>query len=76
MSGGCQMRSVRGAPVGARPMPERIPREVLTRRVERLLARVGAAPEGVVERKKSLLFGIDVRGSVRVRVDAIWVFGS
>ena len=59
-----------------RPTPERIPRAVLTRRLERLLARVDATPERVVERNKSLVFGIDVRGPVRVRVDAIWVFGS
>jgi predicted nucleotidyltransferase len=76
MSAGGQMPEVGGATVGARPMPERIPRAVLTRRLKRLLARVDATPERVVERKKSLVFGIDVRGPVRVRVDAIWVFGS
>ena len=70
------MQAVGGAANGARPMQERIPRAVLTRRLERLLARVDATPERVVERKKSLVFGIDVRGPVRVRVDAIWVFGS
>ena len=76
MSASGQMQAVGGATVGPRPMPERIPRAVLTRRLERLLARVDATPERVVERKKSLVYGIDVRGPVRVRVDAIWVFGS
>ena len=76
MSASGRIPAVRGATVGARAMPERIPRAVLTRRLERLLARVDATPERVVERKKSLVFGIDVRGPVRVRVDAIWVFGS
>jgi predicted nucleotidyltransferase len=76
MSASGQMQAAGDAAAGARPMPERIPRAVLTRRLERLLARVDATPERVVERKKSLVFGIDVRGPVRVRVDAIWVFGS
>jgi hypothetical protein len=76
MSASVQIPAVGGATVGARAMRERIPRVVLTRRLERLLARVGATPERVVERKKSLVFGIDVRDPVRVRVDAIWVFWS
>lgn len=70
------MQAAGDAADGARPMPERIPRAVLTRRLERLLARVDVTPERVVERNNSLLFGIDVRGPVLVRVDAIWVFGS
>lgn len=71
-----QEKSAGPAAGDARPVAERIPRAVLTRRLERLLARVDATPERVVVRPRSLLRCIDVRGPVRVRVDAIWVFGS
>ena len=64
------------APMDARPVAERIPRQVLTRRLERLLVLVDSTPERVVECPRSLPRCIDVRGPVRVRVDAIWVFGS
>jgi len=75
MSRLAQEKAVGPAAGDARPVAERIPRAVLTRRLERLLARVDTTPERVVVRPRSLLRCIDVRGPVRVRVDAIWVFG-
>jgi len=76
VSGRGQGMSAGPATGDARPVAERIPRAVLTRRLERLLERVDTTPERVVVRPRSLLRCIDVRGPVRVRVDAIWVFGS
>jgi predicted nucleotidyltransferase len=57
-------------------MTERIPREKLTARLERLITRVEATPERIVERKTSLHPSLDVRGPVRVRIESIWTFGS
>ena len=75
MSAGVPGQPAGDAAVCAGSTLECILRAALTRRLERLLVRVNATPERVVERKKTLLFGLDVRGPVRVRVDAIWVFG-
>lgn len=55
---------------------ESVPREAFRKRIERLLAKVEAWPELVVERKTSLSRSMDVYGPVRVRIEAIWVFGS
>lgn len=71
MSSLAQEMSAGPAAGDARPVAERIPRAVHTRRLERLLARVDTTPERVVVRPRSLLRCIDVRGPVRVRVDAI-----
>lgn len=76
MSGLAQEMSAGHAAGDARSVAGRTPRAVLTRRLEWLLASVDATSERVVVRPRSLLRCIDMRGPVRVRFAAIWVFGS